>query len=377
MKKQSAIKKVTYFWVFLLLCLSGNPLLCINPHVREIYAVAAVMLLVYRLFSNGGNPNVFLKYIIPFVLISICQIFALGVDPTSALFLIMKLYIGFAILQIVGRSFIRSYVDVMFALALISLPLFAYNTFFGLLPGYPFSEIGTSLGVYTQLAREGYAFIDRNAGMFWEPGAFQGYLNIALAFLLLLSDVKHKKLKAIVIIAAVLTTKSSTGYLVLGLLLLYYTVFTSKQSILKKTVIVVSMLVVYIYAYTSLDFLQEKMVYETSKDIYQGGRINDYARYGSLILSNFFIGLSANVADIAPTGNGFVSFLLYYGIFGVSYYFIAMYKKFSRQVNHRTVVLLTLLIFLTLQGEGFIYYPLYLVFPLLQLEVSEQYRLYA
>jgi hypothetical protein len=87
-----------------------------------------------------------------------------------------------------------------------------------------------------------------------------------------------------------------------------------------------------------------------------------------LIFENFFIGLSDQVAILAYTGNGFISFLLYYGIFGLVNYFIALWCNYRLQVSLNSTILIFLVVLISLQGEGFIYYPLYLALPFVDVE---------
>lgn len=66
----------------------------------------------------------------------------------------------------------------------------------------------------------------RNSGMFWEPGAFQILLNIALIFMIddSLKErvVKKKAIKNIIIILTIISTKSTTAYLIMAILFIYY-----------------------------------------------------------------------------------------------------------------------------------------------------------
>lgn len=58
-------------------------------------------------------------------------------------------------------------------------------------------------------------FFERNAGPFWEPGAFQGFLVIAIFFLLNYKEAfKHKSIIMIVLLITLLTTQSTIGYIV-------------------------------------------------------------------------------------------------------------------------------------------------------------------
>lgn len=64
----------------------------------------------------------------------------------------------------------------------------------------------------------------RNYGPFWEPGAFQLYLNWAIFYEL--RNIKRFKLSDIIIfVLCVFTTKSTGGIVILGMMLIYYLLF--------------------------------------------------------------------------------------------------------------------------------------------------------
>lgn len=66
--------------------------------------------------------------------------------------------------------------------------------------------------------------IPRNSGPFWEPGAFQGFINIGILFLLFNVDkgkIKNKLLYFLIFVITLVTTKSATGYLVLLLIFIF------------------------------------------------------------------------------------------------------------------------------------------------------------
>ncbi len=64
----------------------------------------------------------------------------------------------------------------------------------------------------------GWTYIfNRNAGPFWEPGAFQGYLFVAILFLMKRNDFEEHYGELMLLAITVLTTMSTTGYILLGL----------------------------------------------------------------------------------------------------------------------------------------------------------------
>lgn len=65
----------------------------------------------------------------------------------------------------------------------------------------------------------------RNSGPFWEPGAFQGYIWIAIIFLLFNIDknqIKNRKCFFVILIFTLLTTKSTTGYLLMPIAFIFF-----------------------------------------------------------------------------------------------------------------------------------------------------------
>lgn len=364
-------KTVEYVLVVLLLILSGNPIITASPNIREIYIIVAISLFTIDFYSYKLSlQNKFFLYVLPFVFISVCQLIFLNVTFSSALFFLIKVYIGYSIIQRLGTNFMVTYSNVMFLVAFISLPLYLYNSLYGIIPGKPISDICVSLGVYTELFNETSDFIGRNSGMFWEPGAFQGYLNIAIAFILLLPEISKRNLKLLILCLAVITTKSTTGYLVLFVIIFYYILFLSRANKLTRMISLFFFTMVAVYILFSLDFLHEKILNEFmgSSNSYKEGRVYDYVRFRSLIRENFLFGMSDQVADKAYTGNGFLSFLLYYGIFGIVNYFVMLWYNYKRQVTASVAIYIIIVVLLSLQGEGFIYYPLYLALPLVSLD---------
>ena len=62
----------------------------------------------------------------------------------------------------------------------------------------------------------------RNCGIFWEPGAFQVYLNLALLFTLNDTELSRRWLRIVILMIALLTTISTTGYICAALILMSY-----------------------------------------------------------------------------------------------------------------------------------------------------------
>lgn len=362
-----------YLLVLILIVSSGNPLFVLSPHVRELY-IGTAFLLIW--FKRGRVMLPYIKYSVPFIFISLFQMLLFpDYSLSSGVFLLLKIFIGALIMIEVGRKFAKIYVDIMVLIAVISIPLFFYNEYVGFIPGIPFTDIGTSLAVYTQLFTDYGGFIHRNAGMFWEPGAYQGYLNFAILFYLLMSNGATRifsNWKFVVLLIALFTTKSTTGYAVLAFIIFYYSLYYYRGQTAVKFLFLFVLFCSFLYAYYSLDFLGEKMQRHMNRGQDEEGRFNDFVRFSSYIYDYFFLGNPTIVSTIIVTGNGFLSFLFYYGIWGILYYFIALWYNIHQQVDLHTTAFFVGVTFISLQGEGFIYFPCYLAWPFIQLSMKNK-----
>lgn len=147
----------------------------------------------------------------------------LNVDKNIAIILIRLLSLAVIMSNIDRDQFFLTYVRTLVVLAVISLICFSFTM---LLPGtrLPFQTVTLYNGkpyIYTFYHTLGRWFIEkRNCGVFWEPGAFQIFLNLALLILVTkpklfnASRFKAERFISIVILSiTVFTTLSTTGYL--------------------------------------------------------------------------------------------------------------------------------------------------------------------
>lgn len=141
-----------------------------------------------------------------------------------------KFLTGFCIAVLLGRRFKDAYLSVMTVLCVISLFFFFLQLTGFTIPSLLPSTSASSIGIYTiQTPSEYSNYRLRNCGMFWEPGAFAGYINVAfMLFINNLSELfrKHRG-KVVILLLALLSTLSTTGYVCFGLIMLFY---VSKRS---------------------------------------------------------------------------------------------------------------------------------------------------
>jgi len=376
-----------YLPLFLLLCFSGNPLFTSTDYSKTLLVVYAFCFIAYmhlsvRIEVPESILKILLIIIVTIILISLFQYTLLGSVSVPGVFaLILKIVVGaYTLLYYKDKKidFLTVYIKIMAFLVIISLPFWLINHFgwYGL--DLHFNNTKT-LFLYTSVLEDFGLMKVRNAGMFWEPGAFSGYLVLALAFVILRNkkfELGEFKVQVLWIIIGVLTTMSTTGFIVMCVIINIY--FYQNFGIARIVIMPLSLLIVY-FAYNNLDFMQEKIVnqYEESHELGKGDISN--TRFGSWKMDLQYIKsmpLTGNGLDSKTRfrfhpwitkdighGNGMSNMLVCWGIPFFLFWLFSVYKSLktiSRSVF--TSVSLLIIILLLLQGEQFLNYPLFLLF---------------
>lgn len=321
----------------------------------------------------------------------------------------IRLFIGYALVRTVS-SFTKTYIHILVVLSKLSFFFYFPQILLNMLKidvAQFAAQISHSMGTTIESA-SGYGityyplFIHtfnsmqpalRNSGMFWEPGAFQGYLILALIFLGFhkrhISKTKYLR-SLFILCVAVITTLSTTGFIALSLvpLLHYNWLKKAPRKALLQTLLAIYLLLpilagIGIFAYKNIPFLGEKL----SKEFESVG-LQDNAwhrsRIGSLVLNWNYIkkrpftgwGLSEKtrfslnpemIGKPQGMGNGFADFIAKFGLIGFLAWFTPIYFVFKRLSlgNLGVAFLSSLILLIELQGEAFLAFPLFLGLPFL------------
>ncbi len=148
---------------------------------------------------------------------------------------VMQLSIGFFCASIIPiEEFKRKFINIMVFFATVSLIGFAVGAVYpGIAQRFPITIGDASVdyynaGIYVFMKPKGYAsffLTTRNAGICWEPGCYQCFLNIALLVLLEKQKecgVSNFYPQFLILVVTVITTVSTAGILILILLLVAY-----------------------------------------------------------------------------------------------------------------------------------------------------------
>lgn len=239
---------------FLILYLSSSYVVTNDVISSELTTVVWVLSLVLALFLPSKSSNV--KAIAPFMLLLIFFILSSikNDEPIRALYLhLFTFSTAFVYLYKVGfNMFKETYIKVMFYICVISL--FFYPLYL-IIP--PLNSINTVTNAAGNTASNLYLYVSlhpglRNCGLFWEPGAFQTFISIALLFEVF-NPLRDKR-KIMVFVLTVLTTFSTTGFAALALIFAIYILSSSKTNNKYSTFFIV-LLSVGVFVYFTYDLL--------------------------------------------------------------------------------------------------------------------------
>ena len=376
-----------YIPLFILLLFSGNPLFTSEDYSKTILVIYTLGFVAYMLFISGIKVParmsvIFLVVVASIIILVLFQHILLGFVSYPGVFaLILKILLGmFTLLYYMDKKidFLTVYIKIMTFLVIASLPFWLINHFGWYGYDLDFNHLKTFFFYTSFQGLEGYMLV-RNSGMFWEPGAFSGYLVLALVFITVRNgkfQIGDFKMEALWITIGIITSMSTTGFLVFLIILNIY--IFQNYGLAKIVVIPLTLVAIYV-GYSKLDFLQEKieLQYQESKELSKSDISN--TRFGAWKMDMQYIesqpftgnGLDAKTryrfhpwitTDIGH-GNGMSNFLVYWGIPFFLFWMFSVYKS-AKTISQSTFIAVctTLILLLLLQGEQFLNFPMFLMF---------------
>jgi hypothetical protein len=220
--------KAYYFFMYVLMIFlvinSGSSMGIFFGNITiPIFILSALLISV--LYGKGLDiRNVIIFITIVFIcLISYYMNFDYKPNTESYLILFMNLLAtALFVSSTTFTNFKKVYINTMFFIAIYCLVIFIIGINFNL------QQYAFYLGQFPNFMGYNLYAIEkmRNSGIFWEPGGYQIFLNLALIFMLDQKEAKYNSkkdwIKVIIFIISILTTKSTTGYIILGILLAYF-----------------------------------------------------------------------------------------------------------------------------------------------------------
>lgn len=209
--------------VYLLLFVSGSQRFMLSPD-SLLVIVFLFSLAVWLVYTDRKLSDRFILYVTVFSgFLLVIHLYTDGsLSVSSVIASTLKLVTAYLILKIVGSDFTDTYVKVVVVLAAVSLLGYLVDST---------NLLGSAVRALPAVGNAGYEgflyvfgfrrHIDRNNSIFYEPGAYQIFLNAAL-FILLLVETKFSRRTQwtfiAILLAALLTTFSTTGFLIFGVM---------------------------------------------------------------------------------------------------------------------------------------------------------------
>lgn len=200
-----------------------------------------VTLFVFGIILAASQRNVSVNRSLLIYALTACALFLINglLFPEGMVVnvgIVLKILGCLLIVAVIKHKLIDALILVTYHFAIASLLLFADLSTFGIVTGrlsslLPELQLNGEIFYHNfiflaEMSRSAYGLIEfqsgRNAGVFWEPGAYQLVLNLVLA-LHLSTAVKIDRI-AVVLIVTILSTFSTTGFIVLAVVVGLYLV---------------------------------------------------------------------------------------------------------------------------------------------------------
>lgn len=344
-KKELVTVMFSYFTIFILINLSGN-IYCTSFYYKESSILFTGFVTLFYIFNKGINTSLFCikdgsLYLLGFSLLSfIISMSLTGIDDLYVGILLMIVNAILICNVITVEKFILHFINIMLFLSLISIICFTiYQNYPNIALLFPKTDAIASTNYYNAIfyvfqsiaSADNFTPTLRNNGIFWEPGAFQTMINLALLLFINFHYKNSGTLKKIVVIVlfsyTIYTTKSSVGFLLLALILVYL-FFIQRHTLFikfKKNQVKFLYVIICLLCITSLYFLVE---YTINRYSGMGGEFGNilYTLNWRLSLDKityivnedifYFFGISAAVVDqsVPELWNSIVYSFLAYGI---------------------------------------------------------------
>ena len=389
-------KKLEFLIVLWVLLLSGS---VVFIHFYNIMFLSfALLILVYTL--TAGDSKMYIPYGPVCIILMLIILGFIYNQDFSRSFSYSHLLIKILLITTIPRilsfdQYVDKFLRIMFFLSSSSLIIFICVSFYReLIFLFPvLSSFGQAL--YYNLFLAVYHFplhnSIANSSVFWEPGAFQAFLNIAIAFELYFFKFKHKK-RLIVFVLALLSTFSTTGFVIL-VIQLSLLLFSEKSSRTKWSGIMLKILsIVLLLIFVLSDFFTSIVFDKFSETNYSyyvrfGGTLIDLKIFSQSII--FGVGQSEYVdllrtlahdmygLDMGASPNSLTSALAIYGgvfvAFLLFYYFNFTHLIVGNNLAKRLVFLLVLVIIFS--TENFILSCFFLSLLIYGMRAKFHYRI--
>lgn len=357
--KISVLKLREYLVVFFLIFATDSVIVCSNDNRiwARISWIILFILLFYYMQKSGFKIR---KQDINLILLCACLMLSMVKNDSlltvnyyqRVTLILVSLFIA---RDIEYDRFIKYFLAIMKLIAIVSLVGFAFHSIIESSSLFPVIMTGNGTIPFKTLfftnIRCGVP-VNRNFGPFWEPGAYQIYLNWALFYELNKSN-RINIMNVLLFSIAVITTKSSAGLIILGLVFICFYLKKERTKTVKKTnykiiifILAVSgVLFIINNSHLMIMFFSKFASFFTERNTIHSGNISTYTRIYSIFANLDIIkryplfGIGSNKIKLAVKAsyglvsntNSILAMAASYGLLAGALYFSLFLKAAKNQ----------------------------------------------
>lgn len=383
-------KALDYVVVLMIFLMSKTVYFGIVNYWKTFYFFAAVSV-VALLLNNGTIQKRNLKIFGIFIALdgfcTMCAVLIykdMSAIMADSYILMVMLIVVIAVSTLTMERFFQCYTDIMLIVSIESLICYSFYFINQNIPRD--LSLNLSNGSTSYIASWYHTWginnvlYNRNPGPFWEPGAYQGFLIIALIIVFFrYKEVSHPKLKVIAYLVTLMSTASTTGYiLTIILLVTMYNNFSAIFSLDKyknisqgkkwiaRFVALIGFIAVTAYVVASNNISNKLLIANDSSTIRTRDLVNGIA---AAISNPFGVGIGSyrNVLEIQwnirATSNGLLQMLYTYGIpFGLYYCYRTMRFIKDNISSGWKAFVLCIIVAICHMTEGYYWLAFFMVF---------------
>ncbi len=371
-----------YFFIILLIYASGS-IYFISFHYNTYIPLVFLLSFFYWILSgqsfliniNKKQANTFLALLLALAIVLALNFFS-GVSTTIAIML--QVCVGFFISQSIDRKiFMKVYVNVIILFSIISiigLGIQLIRPEVALL--FPMTEGEATRNYYNAIiyvfqAIKGFQrlyIFNRNSGIFWEPGSYQAFLNLALLFLIneeTFGKDRKDMWKCFILIITILSTFSVTGYIAMSFLFFLY--FDRIKRVFNKYIILTIILIVMGLIFVNfsnikginMSFMIDRYAHSfgAERGVWERLDVDDLKFLVQNPLNILGMSYGKYLSLVDGAANSIISTLLSMGIFFTTI-LLWLYYKFSRTFSKWWGIMLVLIMFFV--SESLFWRPLFM-----------------
>lgn len=346
-----SIKRFDFLIVLFTVLVSGS--LYYSSLFKNVFLIPLLLMLALYFLNrhksnNKRNLNINRQKLLLFLLATLLAVSNLNTVFSSLMVLLACMVCALIITEMISfDDFTNAYIKITLFLSVASWLYFPVLLFhipsplpdFISLVDTPYSNF-IFFGIYRAehaTALEGLYHVDRNSGIFWEPGAFQIFVNTAFYLTIIRNELSRKRF--LIFLVTILTMGSSTGMLVFGLFCTVYFSRTKKSRTARKNASIIVIAIIFSGVFVASKLFSstlEKFQEGSSSNVSFIARSSDYLIDTNILIDHLWRGVGyGNIAvrekygiDMMgdalywsgaqpPGADGLLLFLSYVGILGV------------------------------------------------------------